>query len=229
MSRLIDLTGRRFGMLTVLCRSDKHASHVYWTCQCDCGNRIEVLASNLRRGHTTSCGCRRTQPYIGRRFGSLTVLEKTDQKVRHGSTLSPLWKCRCDCGNFTLVRLDSLTSGNIKSCGCMEKEGKIQKMRQAAGFVSGTQISKILRILEHNAVADADEMIGVIYDRKSRKWRVSLQFQGVTHRLGSYNTPAQAAQARRKAEKEWFIPFLEQTIRETSPAAAKKNVPSTST
>ena len=163
-----------------------------------------------------------------------------------GSEASPFWKRRIKRSG---TAVPCLRYGNVaataailrwydwiplrreilKAAGAWRREGKIQKMRQAAGFVSGTQISKILRILEHNAVADADEMIGVIYDRKSRKWRVSLQFQGVTHRLGSYNTPAQAAQARRKAEKEWFIPFLEQTIRETSPAAAKKNVPSTST
>ena len=205
MGRLIDLTGEWFGSLTVLYRSDRQAPSVYWTCQCDCGNRTEVLASNLRRGHTTSCGCRRVLPYIGKRFGNLTVLEK----IRYSSTRSPLWKCRCDCGNFTLVRLDSLMSGSIKSGRCMEEEGKIQKMRRAAGFVGGTQISKILRILEHNAAAADDKMMGVNYDRRSRKWRASLPFQGVTHRLGSYDTPAQAAQARRTAERKWFVPFLE--------------------
>lgn len=208
MSRLIDLTGQRFGLLTVLHRSGQPHSCVYWVCRCDCGSVIEVSGNNLKRGHTVSCGCRRVLPYLGKRFGRLTVLEKTDEKIRHGSTWSPLWKCRCDCGNIVLMRLDSLTSGNIQSCGCMEQEGKIEKMRQAAGFISGTQISRIRRILEHNAAVPDEEMIGVSYDRKSRKWRATLTFQGVRHRLGSYDTPREAAAARKAAEREWFEPML---------------------
>ena len=209
MSRLIDLTGQRFGMLTVLGRSEKTGSHVCWHCRCDCGKEVDVFAENLRRGHTVSCGCRRVLPYIGKRYGSLTVLEKTTETVRHGRARSPLWKFRCDCGNTVLVRLDSLTSGNIQSCGCQENEGKTEKMRQAAGYVEGTQTSKLLRILEYNRTAADEDMIGVTYDRHSRKWRASLRFQGVYHRFGSYNTPREAAQARREAEQEWFVEFLE--------------------
>ncbi len=212
MSRLIDLTGQRFGMLTVLQRSEASHSCVYWSCQCDCGAVVEVSGNNLKRGHTVSCGCRRVLPYIGKRYGRLTVLKKTEETVQHGSTRSPLWKCRCDCGNITLVRLDSLTSGSIKSCGCMEHEGKTQKMREAAGFVDGTQLSRIRRILEHNACAAAEEMMGVTYDKRKRKWQAKLTFQGVRYRLGSYDTPREAAAARRKAEKEWFMPFLEQAL-----------------
>lgn len=209
MSRLIDLTGRRFGMLVVLRRSEAPHSCVYWTCQCDCGAVVEVSGNNLKRGHHVNCGCRRVLPYIGKRYGRLTVLEKTEETVRHGSTRSPLWRCRCDCGNITLVRLDSLTSGNIKSCGCMEHEGKTQKMRKAAGFVDGTQVSRIRRILEHNASAADEDMMGVNYDRKSRKWQATLIFQGIRHRLGSYDTPRESATARKKAEQAWFGAYWE--------------------
>lgn len=209
MSRLIDLTGQRFGMLTVLGRSEKPHSHMCWRCRCDCGKQIDVFSANLRRGHTVSCGCRRVLPYIGKRYGYLTVLEKTTKTVRHGRTRSPLWKCRCDCGNTVLVRLDSLTSGNIRSCGCQENTEKAEKMHQAAGYVDGTQTSRLLRILEYNRTASDEDMIGVTYDKRSRKWRASLRFQGITHRLGSFDSPAEAARARRDAEQEWFVGFLE--------------------
>lgn len=209
MSRLIDLTGQRFGMLTVLRRSEKPHSCVYWRCQCECGAIVVVSGNNLKRGHHVSCGCRRVLPYIGKRYGRLIVLEKTEETVRHGSTRSPLWRCRCDCGNITLVRLDSLTSGNIQSCGCQENEGKTEKMRKAAGFVDGTQVSRIRRILEYNASATAEDMIGVTYDKKSRKWQATLTFQGIRHRLGSYDTPREAAAARRNGEQEWFSGVME--------------------
>ena len=212
MSRLIDLTGQRFGMLTVLRRAESRNGKVCWTCRCDCGSTIEVSGNNLKRGHTVSCGCKRVFPYIGKRFGMLTVLEKTAETVRHGSTWSPLWKCRCDCGNIVLVRLDSITSGNIKSCGCQENKGKTEKMREAAGFIDGTQVSKIRRILEHNAVAADEEMIGVTYDPKTQKWRAHLTFQGVKHQLGYYDTLRKAADVRREAERKWFEPILKDLL-----------------
>jgi len=53
-----NLSGRRFGRLTVLNRlvSDK-SYHARWFCLCDCGRHATVLASSLKTGHTLSCGC----------------------------------------------------------------------------------------------------------------------------------------------------------------------------
>ena len=57
--RLQDLTGQRFGKLTVIKRAEnnKH-NQVMWICLCDCGNTTRpIVASHLRSGNTTSCGC----------------------------------------------------------------------------------------------------------------------------------------------------------------------------
>ncbi len=64
--RLIDLTGRKFGILTVIARADVAASHVHWNCVCDCGNTCRVSGINLRRGATKSCGCRQARVKHGR-------------------------------------------------------------------------------------------------------------------------------------------------------------------
>lgn len=57
-NRKNDICGQRFGNLTVLQDSGKRKNRkVLWTCQCDCGNIVDVTTSNLRTGHTTSCGC----------------------------------------------------------------------------------------------------------------------------------------------------------------------------
>lgn len=55
----MDLTGQQFGRLTVLCDSGERYSDggIMWTCQCSCGNFINVKTSNLTSGHTKSCGC----------------------------------------------------------------------------------------------------------------------------------------------------------------------------
>ena len=62
MHKRLDLTGQKFHHLTVLKRdgSDKRGE-AKWLCECDCEqhSKISVLSSNLRNGHTTSCGCER--------------------------------------------------------------------------------------------------------------------------------------------------------------------------
>ena len=59
MSVLIDLTGQRFGRLTVVCKAPKRgkSTNARWFCKCDCGNTTEVLGTTLRRGESKSCGC----------------------------------------------------------------------------------------------------------------------------------------------------------------------------
>ena len=61
MNKPIDLVGKRFGRLIVLERDLNHppcaGHHVYWICECDCGNKISASSSNLKRGYQKSCGC----------------------------------------------------------------------------------------------------------------------------------------------------------------------------
>ena len=57
MSRLIDLTGQKFGRLTVIARAEHKGKHLRWNCECECGNECVVASSHLRTGHTKSCGC----------------------------------------------------------------------------------------------------------------------------------------------------------------------------
>lgn len=61
MSRhFVDLTDRRFGSLTVLCRveNDKNGNR-RWHCRCDCGVEKDITGGNLTRARTPirSCGC----------------------------------------------------------------------------------------------------------------------------------------------------------------------------
>lgn len=60
MPKLIDISGQKFGHLTVIQRGENSKSgHVRWICMCDCGNTKTILASamDLKSGKTTSCGC----------------------------------------------------------------------------------------------------------------------------------------------------------------------------
>ena len=58
MGKFIDLTGQRFGRLTVVERAKNTKSKkVRWICQCKCGNVVVVLGDSLRTGKSKSCGC----------------------------------------------------------------------------------------------------------------------------------------------------------------------------
>ncbi len=56
--KLIDITGKRFGMLVVVDGPFMKNHKAYWECQCDCGSVPKRIISHcLRYGESKSCGC----------------------------------------------------------------------------------------------------------------------------------------------------------------------------
>ena len=53
----LDLTGQKFGRLTVLAPAANVGNRTAWLCRCDCGKKTVVRTYHLRSGHTKSCGC----------------------------------------------------------------------------------------------------------------------------------------------------------------------------
>lgn len=76
MNRFIDLTGQRFGRLTVIKRvENSKGGCVQWLCRCECGKRSIVASTNLKSGHTISCGCwkRDIHTTLGKRPEGMTL------------------------------------------------------------------------------------------------------------------------------------------------------------
>lgn len=119
-SKVEDLRGKQYGRLTVLTFAGvAHNRNATWNCRCSCGAILVVRAAHLKCGYVKSCGClyrdtRGTYPDLTNyKFGRLKIIERTrDAK----------WRCRCDCGNITFVRTNSLRSGNTLSCGCLRND-----------------------------------------------------------------------------------------------------------
>lgn len=61
------------------------------------------------------------------KINQLTIIEKIIEKGK------PIhYKCLCDCGQYTKVRIDKLRNKTVKSCGCLRK--KIAQERQWKGY-----------------------------------------------------------------------------------------------
>lgn len=94
-----DLTGRRFGMLTVVRRDGaSKAGKARWLCECDCGRTKSTLSGSLLRGRTASCGCRQIAEVRER----LTVHGQAAKRAR--TVLYKTWagmKARCTNPNTT--------------------------------------------------------------------------------------------------------------------------------
>lgn len=64
----IDLTGQRFGRLTVTARAPSRPNRAgaFWYAVCDCGGVTEACASDFKKGHVNSCGCYRREVLMSR-------------------------------------------------------------------------------------------------------------------------------------------------------------------
>lgn len=83
MGTFIDITGKKFGKLTVLKRSDKtFGAHILWDCVCECGGLKTTRAGDLKNGKTLSCGCNKT----------LILLERNTTHGMSYSRLHGIWR-----------------------------------------------------------------------------------------------------------------------------------------
>lgn len=128
-----NLIGNTFGNLTVIeyVGRDKYYANV-WKARCTCGKEVIYTTRQIKSRLRGCKACRReSDPTIvarrtellGVKFGRLTV-EAFHGKDKKGALR---WRCRCDCGNESLVSTGSLNNGTIRSCGCL----KVDAAREA--------------------------------------------------------------------------------------------------
>lgn len=146
MSRKIDLTGQRFGRLTVIKESEPKIfangkKATMWLCKCDCGSLKAYNSQALRKGLTKSCGCYHSEmvkaDYAGKKFGLLTVIKECGRNKSNGV----IWLCRCECGNYHKARSNSLKNGITTSCGCKTHEKLVARL--SSHSMSRTRLYKI--------------------------------------------------------------------------------------
>lgn len=86
-NKFVDLTGQKFGRLTVLSRCEENnRGYAQWLCKCDCGNTKIVRTDLLKSGRVRSCGC------IAREIHSKKCRELGLSRITHNKSNTRLYK-----------------------------------------------------------------------------------------------------------------------------------------
>jgi len=148
----------------------------------------------------------------GKKFGKLTVVERSDKKSKRGA----VWVCECDCGNTTTVVASDLTGGKTHSCGC----GWVEAGKKVVKHNEESKIDGVFTpLLTKNSPTGESGVKGVrkrVRKNGTVRWQAHIGLKNKDIYLGSFETIDQAAKAREEAEEKYYKPFLEEKENENS-------------
>lgn len=229
LGKFVDLTGMRYGRLTVAERGPDHRNPktgyvtVQWWCDCDCGKRKLVKACDLRNGHTRSCGCLHKE-----------VAEKTGRKKKgknqfivNGDIVVGITakgdKFYFDKEDFEKVSEFNWWKDKQGYITTKHNSERIKLHRLVMNAAPDEQIDHINHQLENacknnlrrvtkqqNAynskmsTRNTSGVKGVCYVSKWRKWIAQIGLNGKTIRLGTFDSFEEAVAARKAAEEKYF-------------------------
>lgn len=129
--QVLDLTNKKFGMLTALSIDSKnYAGQTMWLCICECGKKVVLRAWVLKTGNTKSCGC-------GFKKRNLT----------HGLSRHPIYqvwalmKSRCSCRSTPNFK--NYGGRGISVCQSWSKDFKcFYKWALSNGYKNGLQLDR---------------------------------------------------------------------------------------
>lgn len=222
-----DLTGRRFGSLTVLYRMENRKNRTQWMCRCDCGKLHPVISLDLKQGKIKSCGCKQYtwiggEDLTGKRFDRVVALYPT-RKPHKGC--SAQWHCRCDCGREFDTTAYSLLTGVTHSCGCLVKELGVQ-LHTYLHTLEDTCVENLVRS-QKTFKNNTSGFRGVMATRNGT-YRAVITFQKRNYYLGTFKSFQEAVDARLDAEKVLHTGFVQaygdwQAVADTDPGWAAEN------
>lgn len=115
-----DLTGERFGNITVLHQIESIHQGSRWHCICDCGIEFDTNGKVLRSHLKTDCGKHGyeklskifKEDLTGQRFGHITIISEAQKQGE-----KTMWHYQCDCGRSGIVSASNAKRGMVRSCG----------------------------------------------------------------------------------------------------------------
>lgn len=217
MGAFIDLTGKKYGRLTVLCRAENNDHNkIAWHCSCDCGKKVVALGARLKEGSIRSCGC----------FQKETVAElgKNSRKIWQPILCDSYSKIPLNNGEYALVDTEDLdivknytwykdNNGYVRT--------RFYKTKKAVAIhslvlphnkefcIDHISMNKLdnrksnLRVVTYSKnssntnvhVNNTSGYRGVTFDKSVKKWRAYITRDKHINRIGRFDTPELAAKA----------------------------------
>ena len=152
---MIDLTGMKYGRLTVV-EFDRLQNHkTYWKCVCDCGLTVIATGNNLRSGNTSSCGCLRRETTRQRGIANTKHGESHSNRTR----LYSIWcgmRQRCENPNRTAYKLYG--GKGVSVCDEWKDYQKFKAWAEANGYETDGPMTNIYHVSPHET-QNPDEFV----------------------------------------------------------------------
>lgn len=226
MGKIInDLTGRRFGKLTVLCRGKDYIApstgkkYVRWLCKCDCGNEKDIAPNSLLRGLSKTCGLcieenKVSHIYESENYLSISVdgqdcyidIDDYDKIKKYHWYINPGgYVCSSKNGKTIFIhRIIMNFDGDFtKQQTDHINRNKLDNRKSNLRIVSVSENA-------HNRVTFKNNKSGykdVSFDKGRKKWRSEISINGKTQLIGFYNLKEDAIDARMREEQKYKILF----------------------
>ena len=197
-----------------------------YTCRCTlCGSLFEADSPTLSHflrsgGGCTACRKKRRQET---KYGDLAGLRSGDVEVigfvhagsrKYGKTTKAKMLCRClRCGREFEASAYAIRHGGVKSCAECVKQAALPAGRDLRSYlaVAGTTPDALApdKKVKSNSTTGYTGVSLIRSGSQKGRYRAYIYFRGRQYYLGAYDTPEQAAQARRAAEDEVYGGFLD--------------------
>lgn len=197
-----------------------------YTCRCMlCGAVFEAASSTLSGflrddGGCPACRKKRRQEA---KYGDLTGFHSGDVEVigfahagsrKNDKTTKAKALCRClRCGREFEASAYAIRHGGVKSCAECAKQAALpigQKLTSDLAVTGTTPVALAPdKKVKSNSTTGYTGVSLIRSGSQKGKYRAYIYFRGKQYYLGAYDTPEQAAQARRAAEDEMYGGFLD--------------------
>lgn len=207
-----DLTGKRFGQLTVLEKTKQKKRSAYlWRCVCDCGKETLCVGYMLKSGDVKSCGClqdeSRRDDITGQRRGHLTAVRPTDKR-RNGDTV---WIWRCDCGREVEYPIKLIKKSGSRTmcpdCAAAFKGGQVANARDRIERFEPTGCAEKAADSIRSGVLPANNtsgVRGVSWSKARKAWIARATVNGVYKVVGCSKDLEEAKRAREEAVRRTY-------------------------